>query len=356
MRNMKKFLALSLTVATIASAAGVPVLAAEEVDATQNVAVEAIAEEAEAGETEAAGDVQETADLEETEEVAEEAEAETVTEEVETEEVVTEEAADETQEASQEAQVETVEKEESEGGVEAYFDSKYFSGRWEGSGSSRRFYNVTDKKYLNHGVYTIAGKPYFFSGGYVKYGWIYDNEKYYHSNTAGVLDKGWTNLGGTYYFFDNDYSMICNGFYDIDGATYGFTSGGAMIKGWYQASGYWYYFASGGKLQTGWVHVGTQWYYANASYGYLYTNTKMTIDGKVYRFNENGAMVRGWYKVGTKYEYYNRNGIQQKNAWVQYTDGNWYFVGSNGYMLANTTLRYNGKTYRFNSKGICLNP
>ena len=40
------------------------------------------------------------------------------------------------------------------------------------------------------------------------------------------------------------------------------------------------------------------------------------------------------------------------NDWIQ--DGSWYYLGSNGAMVKNTTMTIDGTSYTFNSSGACL--
>ena len=43
------------------------------------------------------------------------------------------------------------------------------------------------------------------------------------------------------------------------------------------------------------------------------------------------------------------------NYWIK-TDGKWYYVKEDGAMVRNTSRVINGKLYRFDANGVCLNP
>ena len=132
----------------------------------------------------------------------------------------------------------------------------------------------------------------------------YSTEKY-------SPDKGWLNVDGSWYYYDQN---------------------GNMKTGWVYSGGKWYYLKSDGAMATGWVQTGGKWYFMNKS-GAMQTGW-VKSGGKCYYMNSNGAMATGWLKDG----------------------GKWYYLNSSGAMLANTSKKINGKTYKFNGSGVCLNP
>ena len=67
-----------------------------------------------------------------------------------------------------------------------------------------------------------------------------------------------------------------------------------------------------------------------------------------------GAAQTGWVKSNDTWYYYGSNGILC-NSWVK-SGGYWYYFNSSGAMLANTSQKINGKTYKFNASGVCTNP
>ena len=45
-----------------------------------------------------------------------------------------------------------------------------------------------------------------------------------------------------------------------------------------------------------------------------------------------------------------------KTGWVQDTNGTWYYMGSSGAMLTDTSITEDGETYYFDESGACTNP
>ena len=115
---------------------------------------------------------------------------------------------------------------------------------------------------------------------------------------------------------------------------------GTRTTGWAQIGG-WYYFNSSGYMLTGWQWIGGAWYYlqdsGEAAPGWHF------IDGYWYAFDSSCAMRKGWFKDGSSW-YYLRTATNTPGS------------GPEGSMLANGTWTIDGKAYRFNSSGVCLNP
>ena len=123
-------------------------------------------------------------------------------------------------------------------------------------------------------------------------------------------------------------------------------------KGWQKLSGKWYYFNTAGVMQTGWQKISNKWYYFNAS-GAMLTGWQK-LSGSWYLFNSSGAMLTGWQKSGGKWYYFNASGAM-KTGWLK-SGGSWYYLESSGAMAVSKSVKIGGKTYRFNSAGVCTNP
>ena len=97
--------------------------------------------------------------------------------------------------------------------------------------------------------------------------------------------------------------------------------------------------SSGGSSPTaaGWHQDTTGWYYIKSD-GTRAANEWQTINGKEYWFDSNQYMATGWRQfVGGIWYYFQPDGSLAKNAWVQNSAGQWFYVGSTGEMLRNTT-------------------
>ena len=141
-----------------------------------------------------------------------------------------------------------------------------------------------------------------------KTGWQQKGNRWYFIESSGKTVTGWKKLG-KWYYFGSDGAMK-TGWFEANGKWYFAESSGAMVTGW-KKLGKWYYFGSDGAMKTGWFEANGKWYFAEGS----------------------GAMVTGWKKLGK-----------------------WYYFGTDGKLVSSTTRRINGKAYRFNANGVCLNP
>lgn len=123
--------------------------------------------------------------------------------------------------------------------------------------------------------------------------WHSDKKGWWVRDEKGFAIKGWVIMDGYYYFMDPKTEY--------------------MITGWRKISGVWYYFDKSGKMiADGWKWIGDAWFY----------------------FNKNGNMKTGWIK----------------------DTGKWYYADKNGRMQSGKTIRIDGKDYKFNNSGVCLNP
>ncbi len=182
------------------------------------------------------------------------------------------------------------------------------------------------------GFKTIDGSTYYFdSTGAMKTGWNQISSKWYYMNKSGVVQTGWQKISKKWYYF-NDSGVMITGVKAIDGKYYYFNDSGVMQTGWQEISGKWYYFDKSGVRQTGWQQISKKWYYFNTS-GVMQTGLK-TIEGSKYFFNDNGSMLTGWKEISSK----------------------WYWFKSDGSMAVSETIKISGKSYTFNSKGVCTNP
>ena len=215
----------------------------------------------------------------------------------------------------------------------------------------------------------------------------------YYFDETGLMFTGWRKMsdGKWYYYFEfsgrNDPNVAVCIYLDPNRAdlergfklksVWGYIKSKAT-----DGTGYWYYFDENGILQTGWVKVDGKTYYCNSS-GAMQTEWQQ-IDGSWYYFNEKGVMQTGWQKIGNSEYYFNEKGIMQ-TGWQQVDDywyyfnekgviqtgwqqisGSWYYLkvyqdgvswsGPSGSMLCNTSATIGGKTYNFNSSGVCTNP
>ena len=99
-------------------------------------------------------------------------------------------------------------------------------------------------------------------------------------------------------------------------------------NGWEMIHGDWYYFNADGFAQTGWIQV----------------------EDKQYYLDEEGKMQTEWLWWGDAWYYLDRNGVMQ-TGWIQSEPGQWYYLGSDGKMLADTIV----EGYHLDATGRMIN-
>lgn len=119
---------------------------------------------------------------------------------------------------------------------------------------------------------------------------------------------------------------------------------GTQAIGWAKISGNWYYFSEYGRMfWDEWISYNGSWYYVKPS-GIMASNEWIIPDGTWwYHVDASGAMQTGWYSDGSNW-YYLRPATNTPAS------------GPQGAMLANGSWYIGGKTYHFNSSGVCTNP
>lgn len=149
---------------------------------------------------------------------------------------------------------------------------------------------------------------YYYKGLYKQTGWLLLGSTWYYLNEDGSMVTGWKLIGGCWYYFRSGGAMATG--WVREGSTwYYMKSGGAMATGWHMVSGSWYYFRTNGSMHTGWLRSGNVWYYLKSS----------------------GAMATGWLQLGTE----------------------WYYLESSGAMVTGEKT-IGPITYKFASNGVWL--
>jgi glucan-binding YG repeat protein len=114
----------------------------------------------------------------------------------------------------------------------------------------------------------------------------------------------------------------------------------------------------------GWVAEGDQWYYYDNNGDYV-TDKWKTYNGNYFYLGDDGYMLTNeLVEDGDNYYYVDANGAMVKNCWVavpaeddeeQDVDYRWYYFGSNGKAFKNNDKKsINGKKYGFDDQGKML--
>jgi len=207
---------------------------------------------------------------------------------------------------------------------EPTYSWKSVSGKWY-------LYDNTGR--MITGFMTLDGQTYYMdSNGVMLTEWQQINGIWYYFGASGVMRKGWQKISGSWYFFDLNSGNMMKDWQQIGGVWYYFGGSGTMKSGWQKIGGTWYCFESNGHMAKGWQKLNNVWYY----------------------FGDSGTMKTGWQKIGGSWYYFASSGVMQ-TGWLNLS-GKWYWLGTAGSMAYSTGVTIKGKTYYFDSNGICLNP
>ncbi len=158
-------------------------------------------------------------------------------------------------------------------------------------------------------------------------GWkVYASGSFYYVN--GVRTKGWAEIDGKTYFFDEQ---------------------GFMKTGWVEFDEGWRYFAADGKMATGWLQIGNAWYYLDPETGLMYNDGLHTIGKSTYYFYDWGGMASDWWyedEAGDWY-FFGGSGAMKAAQWLDWK-GDWYYLTETGRMAVDTEIG----GYHVNANGV----
>jgi glucan-binding repeat-containing protein len=229
---------------------------------------------------------------------------------------------------------------------------KSMNGNWRymGTSTGRMARNVLFK---NKGYYYYVDK----NGIMVSNTWAVLNGKKYYFRSNGRAATGWFNVKGKSYLASSEGVVRTDQLYQspYSGKLCYLNSSGTRTVGWKKVDGKYYYFDSKGLAKKGWVKSSGKWYYLDPKTYVMKTKAWITENKKKYYVNDSGVMVTGLQKISGEWYYFNSSGVRAR-SWVK-LNGKWYyFRPSTGVMLRNFSGKIGNKVYKFNSKGVCLNP
>jgi glucan-binding YG repeat protein len=180
---------------------------------------------------------------------------------------------------------------------------------------------------------------------------------------------GWTQISGTWYYFEVNGKMVSNGWV----GDYYLKYGGQMARNeWVDNDKY--YVDQNGKWvkdkakddETGWENDGTGKKYKNTD-GTYSQNIWQQIGGYWYRFDSNGHVIVGWKQVGSYWYYFEADGKMAHDKWVgnyyvnsdgQMVCKEWikgkYYVGESGAYVKNAWQKIDGYWYWFDASGSAV--
>lgn len=209
-------------------------------------------------------------------------------------------------------------------------------------------------------------------------GWTQENNAWvYHESNGDVATESWRKSGNNWFYLDSDGKMVTDSIIESDDNYYYVNSAGAMVSNeWHEITSdhdeedspdtYWYYFGSNGKALKAPTSGKTTFKSIKIANGSLHN----------YAFDSEGRMLFGWinedstrqtgddaWKDGIYYCGDSSDGAQANGAWksidVEDSDNTkdnfegkyWFYFGSNGKKIKDTSKTINGLKYRFNDNG-----
>ncbi len=208
-------------------------------------------------------------------------------------------------------------------------------------------------------------------------GWTQENDTWaYYDSNGDAVTEGWRKSGDNWFYLDSDGKLATSTIIEDNDNYYYVNSQGAMVTNeWREIPSdqdeedepdtYWYYLGSNGKA-----------YKAPTTGKTTFKSVPTTKGNKNFAFDSEGRMLYGWindestrlteddaWKDGIYYCGTSSDGAQTNNEWrsIEAEDDEntkdsfegayWFYFGSNGKKIKDTTKTINGKKYRFNENG-----
>lgn len=110
------------------------------------------------------------------------------------------------------------------------------------------------------------------------------------------------------------------------------------INGWVKENGIWYYYKENTKATDQWIKGanGADWYYVGSD-GAMYADTWLKYKGAWYHFGADGAMETDAWAEG-------------EGAYA----GKWFYLGADGKPVKNKAVNWNGDTYYLGEDGAAV--
>ena len=169
-------------------------------------------------------------------------------------------------------------------------------------------------------------------GTYVTNGWLQLDDKKYYMDENGVKLKDTVTPDGFYVNADGEKVSYMPGWYkDGDNWRYIQKDGYYKANSWYQdTDGKYYYFNMGAVMV---VNTTTpDGYYVDEN-GVWDGNASTVIAEKK---NLGPGVDKGWEPIDTGWKFKQEDGTYLTNAWRQDSNGKWYYLNEDGWMLKDT--------------------
>lgn len=168
---------------------------------------------------------------------------------------------------------------------------------------------------------------------------------------------------GKYKMTDSSGKIATNGIYPYKTDHYIIKDDGIMANNeWVRLHEVYYYALNGGPIAKntfidGEVNNKKVWYWVNDKGKLVTENTFIFYNNNYYVAGNDGVVYENKWCDFMGDEYYaGGSGVLYRNAWKQESDGKYYYLDSMCKMVKSTTMFINGVYYKFDDKGVCLNP
>ena len=169
-------------------------------------------------------------------------------------------------------------------------------------------------------------------GSFVTGGWLRVDDESYYMDENGVMLKDTITPDGKYVNINGEKTGYIPGWHQDEGGWHyimknGYYAGATWIQ---DTDGKWYYMNIGTYMETD--DITPDGYYVDANG--VWDGNASTINNKV---NLGPGVSKGWEPVDTGWKFKQEDGSYLTNSWKQDTNGKWYYLNEDGWMLKDTT-------------------
>ncbi|PYE88567.1 hypothetical protein [Bacillus sp. 196mf] len=170
---------------------------------------------------------------------------------------------------------------------------------------------VEQDRVTQRGWKEIDGKKYYFDEDGSTHKWtLQENDKQYYFNEDGTMHTGWLqwNSDRTWSYFNKD-GVMAKGLTKIDGKTYYFDEDGIKYKGWKKTDGKYHYFDGNdgvmAEAKVKWLNNQKHEFDldGNAFTGWQTFKRDGSDKEKTVYYNEYGVLQTGWHIIDGKNYY-----------------------------------------------------
>lgn len=216
-------------------------------------------------------------------------------------------------------------------------------------------YYLQDGKKIT-GVHQLSdGYYYFFDGSGTlltgRQGYVrYNKAAYFVKPDGTLLRNSWGKADGNYYYAGDSAKLHTNTAARIGGKIYCFnTKSVKLTNGLKKIKGNTYLLAASGAAKTGIQLYNGKRYFFNTSNGRMMKNRKIKYNGKLFFATTKGPLVTGWKQVGDKTYYADSKG-RLKTGWQTYQGKRYYFNQRTG-ALRSGWVNIDGRYYYYTPSG-----